>query len=204
VYSCNFCQRSFSNKGGLATHEPYCPSNPDRVRKNNSPLAHRPKGIPAWNKGKKSRFPAWNKGKTGLRGTPHSAETKDRLSEHAKKRNLGGYVRGSGRGKKGWYKGIFCDSSWELALVIYCIDHSIVIERNLASRTYIWDGEIRKYLPDFIVDGSLVEVKGYSSPQWQAKLDANPDIVVYGKSAMQPILKYIVDNYGRDYIRLYE
>jgi hypothetical protein len=126
------------------------------------------------------------------------------LSEHAKKRNLGGYVRGSGRGKKGWYKGIFCDSSWELALVIYCIDHSIVIERNLASRTYIWDGEIRKYLPDFIVDGSLVEVKGYSSPQWQAKLDANPDIVVYGKSAMQPILKYIVDNYGRDYIRLYE
>lgn len=28
----------------------------------------------------------------------------------------GGYRKGSGRGKKGRYKGYWCDSSWELAL----------------------------------------------------------------------------------------
>lgn len=42
---------------------------------------------------------------------------------------IGGYVINSCRGKHGWYKGIYCDSTYELAYVIYCLDHNIPIRR---------------------------------------------------------------------------
>ena len=29
----------------------------------------------------------------------------------------------TGKGKKGWYKGFFCSSTYELAYVIFCLDH---------------------------------------------------------------------------------
>jgi len=47
--------------------------------------------------------------------------------KHCEFRNSGkgGKRIGSGRGKSGWYKGYWCDSSWELAYVIYNIDHDV-------------------------------------------------------------------------------
>ena len=42
----------------------------------------------------------------------------------------GGLRHGSGRGKKGWYKGYWCDSTWELAWVIYQLDNGKVPVRN--------------------------------------------------------------------------
>ena len=42
----------------------------------------------------------------------------------------GGLRHGSGKGKKGWYKGIFCDSTYELVFVIYYKDHEIPIKRS--------------------------------------------------------------------------
>ena len=63
--------------------------------------------------------------------------------------NYGGYKRGSGRGKHGWYKGIWCDSSWELAWVIFHLEHGIRFERNKDRFEYYWQGKIHKYLPDF-------------------------------------------------------
>jgi len=57
----------------------------------------------------------------------HQTEkTKEKLSKIAKDRGLGGYQKKSGRGKWGWYKGFWCDSSYELAYVIYNLDHNIV------------------------------------------------------------------------------
>lgn len=45
-------------------------------------------------------------------------------------KSMGGYRKGSGVGKSGWYNGIYCDSSWELAYVIYHIDNNLPIIRN--------------------------------------------------------------------------
>jgi len=202
--TCLHCQRNFSNKGGLSTHQPFCKFNPNRVQRINSPNAHAKKGSTPWNKGKTGLQIAWNKGLTGLTGTPHTEETKQRLSVVAKERKLGGYVQGSGRGKKGWYKGFFCDSSWELAYVIYCIEHDINIKRNTERRQYTWQGIIKNYIPDFIVGGSIIEVKGFKTEQWLAKLEANPDIKVLYEKDLQPALEYVTLTYGKDFVKLYE
>jgi len=69
----------------------------------------------------------------------------------------GGYRPGSGRAKTGYYKGIYCGSSWELAWVIYQIDHSIEFKRFDGILEY--DGV--KYIPDFLQNGDIVEIKGY-------------------------------------------
>lgn len=127
---------------------------------------------------------------------------KNKLSVTMKK--YGGYRQGSGRGKKGWYKGFFCDSSWELAYVIYCLDNNIPIERNTKKLMYVFDGKEKTYIPDFLVNNRLTEIKGYNSPQWKAKLKYNPDVVVLYENDMIPIIEYVTLAYGKDYIKLYE
>ena len=42
--------------------------------------------------------------------------------------NCGGLRPGSGRGKMGYYKGYYCRSSWELAWIVYQIEHNIINE----------------------------------------------------------------------------
>lgn len=136
---------------------------------------------------------------------PHTKETKQRLSVIAKSRNFGGYVKGSGRGKKGWYKDIFCDSSWELAYVLWCHDRSKSIKRCTEKFPYEWEGSTRYYHPDFVVDGTVVEIKGYYTNQFKAKIEQTPiPILVIGKAEMVPILEYIVDKYGKNFVQLYE
>jgi len=59
------------------------------------------------------------------------------------------------------YYGIYFDSSWELAVWIYCIDNNISIIRNPCTFNYTDSkGNIRSYIPDFMINGQLVEVKG--------------------------------------------
>ena len=177
MFICSHCKTvSYSKKLSIKNHERRCPSNP---------------------------FPAtvtyghW-------KNKHHSEKTKRRLSQVAKDRKLGGYVQGSGRGKKGWYKGFFCDSSWELAYVIYCLEHDIDIKRNTTKRQYHWNGKIKNYLPDFIVSGILTEVKGFKTAQWLAKIEANPDIKVLYEQDLLPILDYVEKKYGKNFISLYE
>ena len=210
--TCLYCQREFSNKGGLGAHQPFCKSNPTRVQRPKSPNAHTKKGSIPWNTGlsaantptlvrtleTKAKLAAISSTHT------HSLETKQRLSEVAKDRNFGGYVQGSGRGKKGWYKGFFCDSSWELAYVVFCLEHNIDIKRNTEKRQYIWQGVVKNYIPDFIVQGNLTEVKGFKTEQWLAKLEANKDINVLYEKDLQPILEYVKTKYGNNFLHLYE
>lgn len=212
MFICEYCGRNIKNLGGLAAHTPYCPSNPNRVKKCNSPHAHAKKGSTGWSKGlTKHTDDRVNRNAEKLKGIKfgaslhgHSEETKAKLSIIAKQRKLGGYIRGSGRGYKGWYKGYFCDSSWELAYIIYCIDNNIEVKRNLEKRQYIWQGKIKNYIPDFIVEGSLIEIKGYITEEWKAKIYSNPDIKVLYKEDMEPIIDYVIDKYGENYINLYE
>ena len=181
-------------------------------------------------KNNSNRRKQWNEGKTNV----YSKEQIKRLSDVAKARsakgelgraateekellrrkkisdtmkqnpNAGGLRHGSGRGKKGWYKGFFCDSSWELAYVIYCLDSNINIIRNTTKLQYEWNGVVKNYTPDFIVNNTLVEIKGYKTLQWEAKLKSNPNVITLYEADIKPILNYVHNTYGKDFIRLYE
>ena len=59
------------------------------------------------------------------------------------------------------YFGITFDSSWELAVWIYCIDHNIPIIRDPCMFEYKdFENNFHKYIPDFSINGKLVEIKG--------------------------------------------
>lgn len=58
---CQYCNRIFSNAGGLGSHEPYCKSNPNRVQRKRSPKAGAKKGSIPWNKSiKVGRYEKWD------------------------------------------------------------------------------------------------------------------------------------------------
>ena len=116
----------------------------------------------------------------------------------------GGYRKGSGRGKGGWYKGIYCDSTWELAFVIYCLDHNLNISRCKEPRKYVYNNETHLYYPDFVTDDGIIEIKGYSTDIWKAKAMQNPDIKVLYKEDIQKYLNYVYDHYTKDLESLYE
>ena len=136
----------------------------------------------------------------------NTEEYRTSLSKSLKSKT-GGYRKGSGTGKSGWYKGYYCDSSWELAFVIYNLEHNIKFERNKKRFAYIFENETHNYIPDWIVDGEYIEIKGYWSEQWQAKLDQFPKeekLTVLTKKEIKPYLDYVIESYGKDFIKLYE
>lgn len=134
-----------------------------------------------------------------------SEERKEKIREGLRNNRIGGYIKGCGRGKKGWYKGYWCDSSWELAWVIYHLEHDIKFERNTIRYTYIYEGEEHKYLPDFIVNDELVEIKGYWTEQVDAKIKQCPKAIkLIDKAGIKPYIDYVVSKYGRDFTSLYE
>ena len=131
-----------------------------------------------------------------------------KISDAAKKNtygNYGGYKRGAGRGRHGWYKGIWFDSSWELAWIIFNIDHGIQFERNSDRFEYQWDGKTHKYLPDFkMADGKYVEVKSWLNDKVVAKLKACPGVLVLMKKEMEPFIQYAIRKYGKDFVKDFE
>ena len=117
---------------------------------------------------------------------------------------MGGYRKGSGRGKSGWYKDIYCDSSWELAFVIYHLDNRMNIKRCKEHRKYIYKNKEHTYIPDFVTDFGIIEIKGYKTEQWMIKEQSNPDIKVLYKEDIQFYMDYVIKKYGNDYIKLYD
>lgn len=128
----------------------------------------------------------------------------DKKAEFRKKAP-GGYRKGSGVCKGGWYKGYWCDSSYELAWIIYNLDHNIKFTRNLEAFDYEFENKKRKYYPDFILeDGSYIEIKGYKTEVTKFKLAVIENIKILYKEDLKDIFEYVVGKYGKDYIRLYE
>lgn len=120
--------------------------------------------------------------------------------------NNGGYREKGGRGKQGWYKGYYCNSSWELAWVIYSLEHNLKFKRNTQGFFYNFNGKTRNYYPDFLKeDGEYVEIKGYNSKQWEAKKSQfQHQLSILDKKTIKPYISYVIEKYGKDYIRLYE
>ena len=112
-------------------------------------------------------------------------------------KNMGGYREGSGRSKSGYWKGDFCGSTYELVYWIYCKEHNIPIERNTKRYQYIFEGKEHTYLPDFIVDGKLVEIKGFVTNLVLAKAAAVPEgIQILTIKELEPMMDYVDKMYG--------
>lgn len=120
------------------------------------------------------------------------------------KPKTGGYRKGSGQGKHGWYKGFHCDSSWELAFLIYHLDHNLFIKRCDKHFEYEYEGKKHSYYPDFETDEGIIEIKGYKNKQWVSKLEQVNNIKVLYKDDIKPYIDYVIEKYGWNFINLYD
>lgn len=185
MYVCKFCNKDCKNNGGLHAHEPYCKQNPNRIDRIVSLLAHRKKGIPAWNKGltaetsekvkqcKETYRKHFIEGKFvgSWVGKKHSEEFKQKMSEIAKKRHANGWDNQCGRAPKYKYHSdiagdVTLDGSWELAVAKYLDKNKIDWRRKKFRFKYInLKGKEAYYNPDFylVKEDLYIEVKGYET-----------------------------------------
>ena len=115
-----------------------------------------------------------------------------------KSSTCGGKRHGSGRGKKGWYKGFFCDSTYELVFIIYNLDNNIEFRRCDRVYIYTYENKIHKYYPDFeLPDGTIVETKGYHSELVDIKAASvtdRPIKILYEKD-LQYAFEWVKEHY---------
>lgn len=105
---------------------------------------------------------------------------------------------GQGRSISGYYKGFFCGSTYELVYYIYMTEHGQNVERNNKRYDYVYDGKNRVYIPDFRVNGNLVEIKGYYTKQVQEKINSVKDesITVLYYDDLEHMMCYVDKKYG--------
>jgi hypothetical protein len=113
-----------------------------------------------------------------------------------KPKSPGGYRPGSGRSKSGYYKGIYCGSTYELCWVIYNLDHNISFNRFDG---YLTDGKL-KYFPDFILsDNTIIEIKGYHTKDVDNKtclaISLGYQIKVLYKKDLEDMFNYVKKQY---------
>lgn len=227
--NCSFCGKEILNAGSLVAHEKYCQLNPNKEKRAVSTIKRKVlrTNVSSWNKGltaetdervklyslksKEAIKKLKEQGAfidTGKASTVEKEEErKKKISETMKKNPLaGGKRHGSGRGKKGWYNGYFCDSSWELAFVIYNVEHGIAFQRNNQGFEYEYLGEKHKFYPDFIMnDGTYVEIKGAMTEQNKVKIKSfQKTLIVIGKKEIGIYLDYVIKKYGNNFVKLYE
>lgn len=122
-------------------------------------------------------------------------------SKECSSKHIGGYRNGSGRSKSGYYKGIYCGSTYELCWVIYNLDHNIKFSRF---EGYLEKNGIR-YYPDFILDDNktIVETKGYEK---QDEVDKKTHVAesfgyevnVLRKDDLKYAFNYVKEKYNTD------
>lgn len=120
----------------------------------------------------------------------------------------GGYRKGSGRSKSGYYQGIYCGSTYELCWVIYALDTGIKFNRF---NGIITDG-ITTYIPDFILDDgkSIIELKGYENQETVSKKTALAEkfgynVEVFRKNDLTDIFSYVYKKFNtKKYYTLYD
>lgn len=215
---CKFCGAEKKNRNSLRNHERLCKDNPNRQKSalmlynegghkgHNQYTKARELGLPDPICSEETRKKLSENGK----GRKHTEETKKKLSDLAKARNLGGCDAGNhgGRGKRGYYKGLYCMSTWELAWVVYQLEHGKKVEQCKDRFPYIMDGEVHNYTPDFIMDGVYYEIKNWHRPDTDYKVKffpKNKTLVLIEGDENKFYLDYVENKYGKKfYDLLYE
>lgn len=213
---CKFCGKECKNKNSLVQHEIRCKLNPNKINTINKGFNN--KGRIAWNKGLteetdervknlelKVKQTIKLKGGT-FKGKHHSKQTIQKMKNNP---NCGGLRPNSGIGKNGWYKNIFCRSTWELVYVIYNLDHNIQFKPCKRVYEYEYKGEKHKYYPDFeLEDGTIIEIKGYEyNDILKYKIESVKDrpIKVLYRDDLEYAFNYVKKNYKYEKLEeLYE
>jgi hypothetical protein len=214
-YSKKFCNRScaatFNNKGRLRTEESKKKMSEVAIEKNYAKSFKNDDGSVKLNsKNCKSSIRITKKCKCGkLFETTLDTNEKLYCSSKCWREVAGGLRHGSGRGKKGWYKGYFCDSTYELAYIIYNIDNNIDFKRSEIVIPYSYKSKNHNYHPDFEDGSTLIEVKGYHTEQVDAKIKATEaagyNLKILYKDNLKYAFDYVKSNYNYKNIEdLYE
>jgi len=141
-----------------------------------------------------------------------TTETRNKIycSAECWNKTSGGLKEGSGRSKSGYYKGEYYGSTYELCWAIYNIDHNISFRRSKIQIPYTYKGENHIYYPDFeLEDGTIIEIKGYSTELVKVKTEAAKSlgykIKVLYKDNLDYVFQYIIDTYGvHQFEKLYD
>lgn len=100
----------------------------------------------------------------------------------------------SPQGTKGTADGEKFDSIWEYVFYLYQKEYnnSIVIRNHTDNFPYTDEnGKIRKFYPDFIVNGVYYEVKGWLRPSDQCKMDQNPNVIFVFGDDIKPMKEWL-------------
>jgi hypothetical protein len=122
-------------------------------------------------------------------------------SKECRTPHIGGYRQGSGRSKSGYYKGIYCGSTYELAWVIYRLDHNLSVKRFDG---YILYGDNKKYYPDFIDNNCVIEIKGWTTTDTDIIIEqkmlasslAGYKVILLKKEDLQKEFCWIIEKYN--------
>ena len=101
------------------------------------------------------------------------------------------------------------DSSWELAIWIYCKDHNILIEREPISIEYEFEGQKHRYFPDFLIDNQLVEIKSVFYTQkpieiFKLKVAEQNNVKILFNEDVQKYTEYVKQTYGSKYLKSFK
>ena len=205
-FCCKYCGKYFSRIDRLHLHEESCSYNPCKI-----PCRT------AWNRGltKENNETIKRKAETlsyriangevigcyGLRGE-NNYSTKLEVKAKISKTMIGNHNNDpskTGRGKKGWYKGFFCSSTYELAFIIYCLDKGIPVKKCSYVYDYEYEGKKHKYYPDFIVNNTIIEIKGFYTEKVRIKTESVKDrpIVVLYRKDLKEVFDYIEFTYNK-------
>ena len=111
------------------------------------------------------------------------------------------------RYKYGIYNGIHCDSSWELAFLMYCLDKAIPIKRCQDHFQYEINNHRHNYFPDFIVNDVYYEIKNYYTETVKAKISQFPKdkkLVIIDSKDIKKYINYCKEKYGEMFYTLYD
>ena len=213
LLTCKFCGKVCKNNNSLAQHTIRCHHNPNRINNILSPEALKKAHEHPWNKGLTKETDERVK-QMGIsiheyqllhgnqfKNKKHTKETREKIAQKMKNnKNWINSVGKTGFGKRGYYKGIHCDSTYELVFLIYCLDHNIKIERCCDKFEYYIDGQKHFYIPDFKVDDVYIEIKVYWNKNKELKEEAvrkvNQKLKIYYANDLQPMFQYVCSEYN--------
>lgn len=161
-------------------------------------------GIPKIHKDKLSKA---LKGKsTGISKDPiKEVERRQKISNSMKGNKNWTFNKRRGNSKKGYFNNIFCDSTWELAFVVFHIENNLNIKRCSLRLKYFFDNNEHIYIPDFETDEGIIEIKGRKNKKALEKEKQFPNIKVIDKDGIKPYLDYVINKYGNEFWKiLYE
>jgi len=183
--SCEYCGKSeFNSIQGLGAHVRWCEEGPERDksklfdisderrRKINRRINKDEEKI---RKTKKSLKKNWKKRLENGYELPE--KTKKKISKALTANpDAGGYRKGGGRSKGCWHDSpiageVWLDSSYELAYAKRLDENNIKWERNTERFSYTYNGEKKKYIPDFYLvdENKYIEIKGFEIEKDRAK-----------------------------------